>query len=93
MSDRRWPRHINPVDLYPCDGCGWRYPVEILSVFVSDKANTKPICGVCALARSNEIHGITRRRFDGEMAEDFRQDTLAFRREHPEYAPKPTPPA
>lgn len=98
MSELRWSDPIKRSDLERCPDCGWLYPVEILSPFVSGDPDfnavvrTHPICGVCALRRVNQRHGARLRKFNGTTAEDFRQDALAFRREHPEYAPKKSPP-
>jgi hypothetical protein len=38
------------------------------------------LCGQCALEETNELHGLNRKRFDGQLAEDMRQRTLAYRR-------------
>jgi hypothetical protein len=65
--------------LKQCGKCGVRYPEDLLSPFQSSRGGTLPVCGVCALELSNEIHGVKRERFDGERAEAMRQEALAWR--------------
>jgi hypothetical protein len=46
------------------------------------------MCGICALAVSNHIHGINRDKFTGAGAEFMRQSAIAFRKFNPEKGPK-----
>lgn len=56
-------------------------------MFVDGKY-TEPICGICALSRTNAYHGIKIRKFRGEMAESARLDAIEWRKIHPEEKPK-----
>lgn len=60
-----------------CANCKKDFPEELLSPMIGTGIlNPKPICGICALALSNKIHGISRRVFQGEVAEDLRQRAI-----------------
>lgn len=66
-----------------CERCKQSYPDELLQpMFIGGEGYTKPICAICALELGNELHGIKRKKFQGEMAEDLRQRALAWRRKH-----------
>jgi len=43
----------------------------------------KYVCGICYLEISNIIHKIQRVRLDGEIAEQFRQAAIKWRKDHP----------
>lgn len=62
-----------------CNQCQWDYPDELLNNMFIDGGYTKSICGICALELSNEITGVVRERFQGEMAEALRQKALVFK--------------
>lgn len=68
-----------------CGRCKLPYPSELLvPMFIGGKDGgyTAPVCGICALEISNEMHGDNRKRFGGEMAEEMRQGALRWRRKH-----------
>jgi len=68
-----------------CAKCKINYPKELVSAmasFVNGRMHYQNLCGICALAASNRIHGIHRRRFTGMMAEQMRQEAIKFRKEH-----------
>lgn len=62
-----------------CGICKIDYPDEILSRMYINGAYTAPICGICALEKTNEIHGSTRTAFSGSIAEGNRLAALAHR--------------
>lgn len=64
-----------------CGNCKIEYPSEILSVPFGF-GNGKPLCGICALQLSNELHGDNRTEFNGETAEDFRLAAIEWRKKH-----------
>jgi hypothetical protein len=45
------------------------------------------VCGICALALLNQKHGSNDTRLTDEMAEVLRQQSIAWRREHPTREP------
>lgn len=74
-----------------CERCQLPYPAELLTqMFIGNvdgkSGYTAPVCGICALEISNEIHGKNgcrpRKRFDGEMAEEMRQGAIRWRKKH-----------
>jgi hypothetical protein len=69
-----------------CSDCGWTYPDGYVNPFVSSKGN-EMLCGICALAASNELHGTHWKQFGGETAEDARQDAVAYRELNPKRRP------
>lgn len=72
----------------PCARCQLPYPSELLNPLMGPHPEAgKPVCGICALAITNEIHGIRRKRFGGEMAEEYRQRAINWRRKHPNAQP------
>lgn len=73
-----------------CERCHWRYPTRLLSPMQTSKGATGDICGICALAVSNEVHGITREKFTGQYAEHLRQEAIQWRERHPDLAPAPS---
>jgi hypothetical protein len=62
-----------------CPGCLVSYPARYLNAMFVSKGYTPPICGVCALALTNQIHGSSIETFTGEMAEAMRLDAIAHR--------------
>ena len=70
-----------------CNKCKWNYPDHLLHPIVDNNGPSAPVGGICALQITNEVHGINRRRFDGELAEAGRQGALSWRGNHPEHAP------
>lgn len=70
----------------PCSVCKLPYPEEILSpMFVGTPGGagyTGLLCGICALEVTNSTHGTNRTKFTGEMAEEFRQRAIAWRKKH-----------
>jgi hypothetical protein len=70
-----------------CSGCDWTYPDGYVNPFTSSKGNEQ-LCGICALDASNELHGTKWKTFNGEMAEDARQDAVAYRKMNPKRRPK-----
>jgi hypothetical protein len=71
-----------------CARCRLPYPDDMLNPLVGNFPESGLlICGICALAMTNEAHGARRKRFDGEMAEEFRQRAIRWRRKHPRAQP------
>jgi hypothetical protein len=62
-----------------CARCDVKYPEHLLQPMYVGSGYEGPYCGICALARSNEIHGTNRKRFDGEIAEEHRRDAIQHR--------------
>ena len=54
-----------------CNDCKVDYPAHLLSA---------RICGICALARKNSIHGSNFTEFGGEIAEEMRQGAIGWRK-------------
>jgi hypothetical protein len=73
------PYRINGDVMKSCPGCLVDYPPRYLNPMFVGKGYTPPICGVCALALTNQIHGSTSKTFTGEMSEAMRLDALAHR--------------
>lgn len=73
-------------ELTACPHCAWKYPNELLMPVVGSDP-TPPICGICALAHTNKIHGAARTQFQGTVAEEYRLDAIDWRRVHPEHKP------
>jgi hypothetical protein len=57
-----------------CKLCRVEYPSEILHPF----ENYGLICGICALRKTNEIHGTQFLCFSGELAETYRQAAIDY---------------
>lgn len=73
-----------------CEECKWDYPQHFLNILRSNLAteNGKAICGICALRITNEIHGLSRKRFHGRAAEYLRLQAESWRKKHSYDAPK-----
>lgn len=63
-----------------CNKCGVDYPDGYLSPIMGTGV-AEMVCGICALELSNQVLGINRTEFQGEMAEDLRQDAIAYRKQ------------
>jgi hypothetical protein len=61
----------NPADFDKCDRCQIGYPIGCVSALFSNGAYQQ-LCDLCALDRTNEIHGTNFATFHGEMAEEHR---------------------
>jgi hypothetical protein len=74
------------MKLKRCGKCKTNYPPELLSqmhIAVPGTAGyTAPVCGICALDITNEVHGVIRSRFTGTIAEGMRQDAIKWRKTH-----------
>lgn len=72
-----------------CADCKWKYPDAILSQMFVNGKYTQPICGICALERTNEVlvQELRRKRFQGQMAESNRVSAVQWRKTHPNDAP------
>lgn len=66
-----------------CSRCRWNYPDELVTTFVSSFGNAE-VCGICALALSNQLHGDNRKKFHGQLAEEKRLDAIDWRKKHPQ---------
>ena len=62
-----------------CPKCQVDYPDSVPLSPITGVVVTQPICGICALEMINELHGIRRSKFRGEMAEFNRQLAVEFR--------------
>lgn len=69
-----------------CGDCGWTYPTRLLNPMRSNDGTTPAICGICALARKNRIHGTSFETFSGDFAEQLRLEALEWRRRNPDMA-------
>ena len=56
-----------------CVICEIEYPGEILYF---------DVCGICGLERQNKELGINRKKFNGEIAEDFRLQAIEHRKQN-----------
>lgn len=72
-----------------CGRCGLPYPSDMLNPVVGDALIKTPVCGICALAMVNAVHGTKMKRFHGELAEEFRERAIAWRKKHPKAQPVP----
>lgn len=63
-----------------CGNCGVVYPNGYTSPMHTGDGSTDNICGICALELSNAYHGVIRKKFDGTMAEELRQNAIAWRK-------------
>lgn len=73
-----------------CAYCKRVYPEELLNpmfltlkIMGGEVGLTDPVCGICALDITNEIHGDNRTEFRGADAEDMRQRAISWRRRNP----------
>jgi hypothetical protein len=82
MGDQR------PAALAVCARCRVRYPTALLSPLGTDQEEAaQAVCGICALALMNQKRRSSDTRLKNEMAEDLRQQAIAWRREHPTREP------
>jgi hypothetical protein len=72
-----------------CERCHWTYPIRLLSAMKTSKGDTGEICGICALALKNEVHGTHDEHFNGQWAEHLRMEAISWRRRHPDMGPAP----
>ncbi len=67
-----------------CERCNLAYPPDLTTpMFIArndGSGYTAPVCGICALEISNEIHGDNRTKFTGTQAEALRQKAIKWRR-------------
>ena len=63
-----------------CNACKWEYPDGYTAPLLTTEGSMAEICGICALEISNKLHGINRKKFDGQRAEEMRQDAIAYRK-------------
>ena len=71
-----------------CTQCRWEYPDELLQPLQTGEGVIGQMCGICALAWVNEMHGLKREKFDGENAEDLRLRAIQWRKDHANKRPK-----
>ena len=65
-----------------CTNCKRKIPVEFLSPLVtSEDGTTEVVCGVCGLELMNKFAGDNREKFDGEGAEQMRQNAIRHYKE------------
>lgn len=75
-----------------CTECDWSYPddlVQPMCIHTSEFSGYVDVCAICGLKISNDVHGMDRKAFNGEIAESLRQQAIAFRKAHPEKEPTP----
>lgn len=65
-----------------CTSCQWEYPDHLLNPLMTSHGMVGQVCGICALAISNDMLGIKRKKFDGENAEELRLEAVAWRKKH-----------
>lgn len=70
-----------------CAECGWSYPDAILAQMMISGKYTGRICGICALDITNRVHGVIRKRFQGQQAESNRLDAIKWRKQYPNCKP------
>lgn len=70
-----------------CGHCFLPYPDELLTPMMTTDGYTPPICGICALALKNQIHGTHLTQFIGEQAEEMRRRAWRWRNRHPNAQP------
>jgi len=63
-----------------CAHCKINYPDSVGLSPVLGNHPTKSICGICALEYINLMHGVQINKFQGEMAEQNRQDAIKYRK-------------
>lgn len=63
-----------------CTECKIEYPNGYTFPMFTSEGNQVSVCGICALLISNKVLGITRKKFDGELAEEARQKAIKYRR-------------
>lgn len=62
-----------------CKPCGVDYPAYLLNEMFTGAGYTVPICGICALEATNQIHGVRRGSFLGGIAERSRVQAIEHR--------------
>lgn len=62
-----------------CAKCKIAYPEGYLSPIIGGSVRGG-VCGICALEITNEVHGVTREKFQGEIAEELRQMAIEYRK-------------
>lgn len=72
----------NKDPLVACARCSVPYPDWYLHRFIGSLV-TGDVCGVCALEITNAVHGVKRRSFRGEMANEALWLAREWRRQHP----------
>jgi hypothetical protein len=73
------------MDGVVCADCKREYPDELTAPF-----NGRIICGICALAATNAMHGTSFTSFQGEAAEDMRLDCIAYNRDRQDHQKVPS---
>lgn len=69
------PKHTDT-----CTRCKVAYPdVGYVTNMFTSTHGYLHVCGICALEITNELHGTNMKQFRGEMAEQMRQDCIAYR--------------
>jgi len=71
-----------------CDTCKWKYPASFLNAMFINGEYTLPVCGICALEKSNQLTSRPRLYFTGTAAELMRRAAIKWRKEHPADAPE-----
>jgi hypothetical protein len=64
-----------------CNRCKLWYPDGYTSPVIGILGiNCGGVCGICALDITNEILGVEREKFNGEQAENMRQNAILWRK-------------
>ena len=61
-----------------CSDCKIDYPSDLVQPFIYYDS-VVDVCGICALARKNALHGTHFTEFTGEMAEYLRLEAVRYR--------------
>lgn len=61
-----------------CQRCGIKFPDELIHPLLS-RLGHRMCCPICALEITNTIHGISRKKFDGENANILLKKALKFK--------------
>jgi hypothetical protein len=65
-----------------CDECEISYPDELVQPMTSS-LGLAHLCGICALALKNRVHGTNDKKFSGPQAEAIRKRCVQYRKDHP----------
>lgn len=71
-------------NMQKCTECKIEYPYGYTFPMFTSEGHQMSVCGICALEISNKIHGINRKKFDGELAEEARQKAIKYRKKEKE---------
>ncbi len=61
-----------------CTKCKRKFPDHLIQPYISSRRAPQEVCPICALALSNEQHGLNRTEFSGKIANHLLDEARAF---------------